>query len=270
VRTDVPQPVFIMGFPRSGTTLVEQILASHSAVRAGGELPFIADLRRIALNLLPANEEPFPENLAQSWTADNRYVATLFRDYYLARAGQYGLTDEGAASRAKAFFTDKMPFNEIWLPVLRMAFPQAKVVHVVRHPLDVCVSMMSNNFTHGFNCGYHIEDIVHHLSAVTDLVAHYRTELGFADFTLSYEALVANQEAETRRLLDYLGLPFEEACLRFHESSRYAPTPSYAQVTEKLNDRSIGRHSHYAKELRPHLPQLSRAWVAGDDLPFRT
>ena len=103
----------------------------------------------------------------------HRWAATLFRDYYLARAEQYGLPAPG-----KRFFTDKMPFNEIWLPLLRMAFPQAKIVHVVRHPLDVCVSMLANNMTHGFNCGYRIEDIVHHLLAVADLDAHYARELG--------------------------------------------------------------------------------------------
>lgn len=254
VRSDVPQPIFIMGFPRSGTTLVEQILCSHSAVRAGGELSFISELRPLAQHLLPSSE-PFPENLAQSWTADRRYVADLFRDYYLARAAQYRLGADTSAG--KAFFTDKMPFNEIWLPLLRMAFPHAKIVHVVRHPLDVCVSMMSNHFTHGFNCGYRIEDIVHHLAAVHSLTQHYRSVLDIGDLTLSYERLIADQTTETRRLLDYLGLPFEDACLRFHENRRYAPTPSYAQVTEKLNDRSVGRHLHYAEPLRPYAPQLA-------------
>jgi Flp pilus assembly protein TadD len=259
VRADVPQPIFIMGFPRSGTTLVEQILSSHSEVRAAGELPFIAELRGIALNLLPANNEPFPENLAQTATADKRFVATLFRDYYFARAEHYGLT----AAAPHRFFTDKMPFNEIWLPVLRMAFPEAKIVHVLRHPLDVCVSMMSNHFTHGFNCGYRIEDIVHHLAAVSDLVQHYRATFGLEACTLRYEDLIAHQAQETRRLLAYLGLPFEEACLRFHENRRYAPTPSYAQVTEKLNDRSVARHAHYADALRPHLPRLAGVLASG-------
>ena len=158
------------------------------------------------------------------------------------------------------FFTDKMPFNEIWLPLLRMAFPHAKVVRMARHPLDVCVSMLSHNMTHGFNCGYRIEDIVHHLLAVADLDAHYARELSAVDlnreWVLSYENFVADQQGETRRLLDFLGLPFEEACLSFHRNRRYAPTPSYAQVTERLNDRSIGRHRHYARQLAPFLPKL--------------
>jgi Flp pilus assembly protein TadD len=255
-RTDVAQPIFIIGFPRSGTTLVEQILCSHSAVRAGGELTFIGEVRKLTNHLFPG-PEPFPENLAQSWTADRRYAATLFRDYYLARAEAYGL-----AQPDRPFFTDKMPFNEIYLPLLKMAFPQAKIVHVVRHPLDVCVSMLSNNMTHGFNCGYRIEDTAHHLAAVFDLVEHYRTELDLGELVLKYENLVADQAGETRRLLDYLGLPFEQGCLRFHENRRYAPTPSYAQITEKLNDRSINRHIHYAQPLKAFMPRLARLMAA--------
>ncbi|HSD73236.1 MAG TPA: sulfotransferase, partial [Steroidobacteraceae bacterium] len=244
-------PIFVLGFPRSGTTLIEQVLASHSRVRAGGELAFIADLRRLA-NALFQGPEPFPENLARTWTADNAHAASLFRDYYFARAEQYGLLEPG-----KAFFVDKMPFNEIWLPLIRMAFPEAKIVHVIRHPLDVCVSVMANNLTHGFSCGYRIEDVVHHFAAVFALVEHYRRELEVGELELRYESFVANQAAETRRLLAHIGLEFDEACLRFHETRRYAPTPSYAQVTEKLNDRSIGRHRHYAAHLKPFLPRLA-------------
>jgi Tfp pilus assembly protein PilF len=255
-RPDTAQPIFIMGFPRSGTTMVEQILCSHTAVVAGGELPFFSDLSKLAGALFPGAER-YPENLAHSWMADCHYTATLFRDYYLARAGQYGLLKS-----ASGFFTDKMPFNEIYLPLLKMAFPQAKIVRVVRHPLDVCVSMLSNNLTHGFHCGYRIEDISHHLAAVSELVEHYGRELELDEFVLRYESLVADQAGQTRRLLDYIGLPLEEACLRFHENPRYAPTPSYAQVTEKLNDRSIGRHRHYAQQLKPHAVRLEKLMSA--------
>lgn len=271
LRSDMPQPVFIVGFPRSGTTLIEQVLTSHSAVRAGGELSFLGELRQFALAQFPGPES-FPDNLARVCAADRRWAATLFRDYYFARAEQYGLTGSAPAIAGisavhggqKKFFTDKMPFNEVWLPLLRMAFPQAKVVRVVRHPLDVCVSMLSHNMTHGFNCGYRIEDIVHHLLAVADLDAHYARERSAQqwdlrlnrELILSYESFIADQQGETQRLLDFVGLPFESACLNFHQNRRYAPTPSYAQVTERLNDRSIGRHRHYSRQLAPFLAKL--------------
>ena len=253
VRSGVPQPLFIVGFPRSGTTLIEQVLTSHTAIRAGGELSFMTELRKLALQQFPG-EEGFPDNLARSFTADQRFAATLFRDYYFARAEQYGLTDGG-----HAYFTDKMPFNEIWLPLIRMAFPEAKIVRMLRHPLDVCTSMLSNNMTHGFNCGYRIEDIVHHLIAVSALDAHYAASgagLWPTELTLRYEDFVADQRTHTKRLLDFLGVGFEDACLDFHRNPRYAPTPSYAQVTEKLNDRSIGRHRHFAAKLAPFAAQL--------------
>ena len=256
LRSELPQPIFIIGFPRSGTTLVEQILCSHSAVMAGGELPFLGELPKLATDLL-TGPQTFPDNLAQSWTADRHYAATVLRDYYLARAGHYGLQQDG-----KRFFTDKMPFNEIHLPLLKMAFPQAKIVRVVRHPLDVCVSMMANNMTHGFNCGYRIEDIAHHLAAVSELVEHYREQMELGDYMLRYESLVADQSTETHKLLEYLGLPFEAACMSFHENRRFAPTPSYTQVTEKLHDGSINRHRNYALALRPHRSRLERMMVA--------
>jgi Tfp pilus assembly protein PilF len=234
LRPDVPQPIFIMGLPRSGTTLIEQVICSHSAVTPGGELSFLSELRKVASDLLPA-PQPFPENLAQSWTADHHYAATLFRDYYLARAERFGLLERGP----KFFFTDKMPFNEVYLPLLKMAFPQAKIVHVMRHPLDVCVSTMSNNVTQGFNCGYRIEDTAHHLAAVFDLFEHYRRELDLGDYVLQYEALVADPPGQTRKLLDYLGLPFEDACLR-----------------PKLRDSAVNRHRAYTQHLRPYVSRL--------------
>jgi Flp pilus assembly protein TadD len=255
VRRETPQPVFIMGFPRSGTTLIEQVLTSHSAVRSGGELTFVGEWPQLVNRLIP-DAEPFPEKLAQAWSADRHHIASLLRDYYFARAEARGLLEPG-----KLLFTDKMPFNEMWLPLVRMAFPHAKIVRVVRHPLDVCVSMLSHELTHGFNCGYQIGTIVHQLCAMLDLTQHYRRELDLADLTLRYEALVRHPEEEIRRLLDYLELPFEPACLSFHERRRYGATPSYAQVTEQLNDRSINRYRHYIEQLEVFVPQLT-PWLA--------
>lgn len=256
-RTDVPQPIFVCGLPRSGTTLLEQILSSHAQVLPGGELTFAAEFRHLANRLFP-EDGTFPENLSRTWTADGHYVAALFRDYYLARAAQAQLLEPG-----RRFFVDKMPFNELYLPLIRMAFPRAPIIRIVRHPLDVCVSMMSNNFTHGFACGYRLADIAAHLVAMFDLTEHYGRELPRQEFVLRYEDLVNGQEETTRQLLQHIGLPFEEACLHFHENPRYAPTPSYAQISEKLNDRSIGRHRHYsvaleevASVLRPMVSAL--------------
>src|SRR5256886_13739465 len=109
-----------------------------------------------------------------------------------------------------------MPFNEVYLPLPKMAFPGAKIIHVVRHPLDVCVSMMSNNMTHGFNCGYRIEDIAHHLAAVFELVEHYRRELAPGDFVLRYESLVEDQRdrKSTRLNSSHSQISYAVFCLK--------------------------------------------------------
>jgi Tfp pilus assembly protein PilF len=251
VRRDVPQPIFILGFPRSGTTLTEQVLASHSHIRAGGELPFAAELRDFAARVTGL---PFPAGLGALAAADQRHLPALFRDFYLARAESYGLLAPGAD-----FFTDKMPLNELYLPLLRIAFPEAPVMAVVRHPLDVMVSVMAHDMTHGFNCGYAPGDAAQHFAVVSALDAYYRDTLGIARYTLAYERFVAEQENQTNRLMAHLGLRMEQAQMRFHESARFAPTPSYAQVQEPLNDRSIGRWRHYARELAPVRDVLADA-----------
>ena len=231
VRADVPQPIFILGFPRSGTTLTEQLLASHSRIRAGGELPFVAELAAIATER------------TSGWSMiDAPGLAIELRDHYLARAEAYGLLAPGAD-----FFTDKMPLNELYLPLLALAFPASPRVTVMRDPRDVLVSAMSHDFTHGFDCCYRLDTLAHHLAAMRALAAHWRAQ--FDGHLLGYERLVADQPGETAALMAAIGLPVEGEQARFHESQRIAPTPSYAQVQEPLNDCSIGRWKAYAAML---------------------
>lgn len=255
VRDDVPQPIFILGFPRSGTTLTEQVLASHSRIRAGGELPFVAELAAVAAE---RTRGAFPAHVNDLDAASRATLASELRDQYLARAGAFGLLAPGTG-----FFTDKMPLNELYLPLLRLAFPAAPLVAVARHPLDIMVSAMSHDFTHGFNCGYRLEDAARHFAAIDALMADWRALPGIAPHALGYERFVAAQAAETGALMAHVGLAMEPAQLAFHESRRFAPTPSYAQVQEPLNDRSIGRWKHYRRELDPARAILAEAIARG-------
>ncbi|MBW8735514.1 MAG: sulfotransferase [Asticcacaulis sp.] len=255
VRDDVPQPIFILGFPRSGTTLTEQVLASHSRIRAGGELPFVAELAAIATE---RTRGAFPTHVNDLDAATRATLASDLRDHYLARAEAFGLLAPGTS-----FFTDKMPLNEVYLPLLRLAFPAAPLVAVGRHPLDVMVSAISHDFTHGFNCGYRLEDAARHYALIDTLMAGWRRLPGIVPHQLSYERFVAAQQAETDALMAHIGLPMEPAQLAFHESQRFAPTPSYAQVQEPLNDRSIGRWRHYARDLEPARAILAETIARG-------
>lgn len=250
-RTDVPQPLFILGFPRSGTTMIEQMLSSHDHVAPGGELPFVHEWQTLSLRLLPGTET-YPGRLAQAQAADFHHVPTVLRDYYLGRAEIYGVMEDG-----RRLFTDKMPLNDAHLPLIRLAFPEAPVIRMVRHPLDVAVSILSHNLTHGHNSGFAMETIVAHMMRQRDLDAHYDAMLDRPPLIVRYEDFVAAQEAETRRILDYCGLPFDDACLRFHENRRHAPTPSYSQVSKPLNDRPIGRWRNYARQLAPWMDRIA-------------
>jgi len=253
VREGVAQPLFILGFPRSGTTLMEQTLTALPAIAAGDELPFISDISGMMPRMLNS-PLTYPEALAELWMGDQREGLDNLRDYYLQRVRQSGVITPGAR-----WFTDKMPLNETHLGLIALLFPASPLVHVLRHPLDIVLSVFSNQLTHGFYCAYDLETVARHYALIADLIAHYRTQMPMRYLPIRYEDLVADQEGTIRRVLDFVGEPFDERCLHFHENMRYARTASYAQVTEKLYDRSRFRYRHYVKHLAPVIPILQPA-----------
>jgi tetratricopeptide (TPR) repeat protein len=250
LREDSPQPIFIVGFPRSGTTLVEQSLTAHKAISAGDELHYIHDIAGFAQRMLNS-PLTYPDALCELWMGDQREGLETLRDYYLQRARQAGILEEGAR-----WFTDKMPLNETHLGLIALLFPASPVIHVLRHPLDVVLSAYSNILTHGFYCAYDLESAARHFVLVADLVAHYLAEMSIRYLPVRYEDIVEDQEASIRRILDFIGEDFDENCLSFHQNRRYARTASYAQVTEKLYDRSRFRHRHYLEHMAPIVPLL--------------
>lgn len=250
VRTDMAQPIFILGFPRSGTTLVEQTLSAHPSISAADELPFVNEIADSMARLLNS-PLTYPEALSELWFGDRRHELDNLRDYYLQHVHQLGILEEGAH-----WFTDKMPLNETHLGLIGLLFPQAPLIHLVRHPLDVVLSAFSNHLTHGYFCAYDLESAARHYVLTMDLVEHYRGEMVLRYLPIRYEDIVSNQEASVRRLLDFIGEPFDPRCLSFHENRRYARTASYAQVTEKLYDRSRYRYRHYLDDLKPVIPLL--------------
>jgi hypothetical protein len=158
-----------------------------------------------------------------------------------------------------ARFTDKMPLNETHLGLIALLFPEAPLIHVLRHPLDVVLSTFANDLTHGFNCAYELETAARHYLLVMDLVAHYRREMTLRYLPIRYEAIVEDQASALRQMLAFIGEPFDASCLDFHENRRYARTASYAQVAERLYDRSRYRYRHYLRHLDPVIPMLRPA-----------
>ncbi len=249
-RDDTAQPIFILGFPRSGTTLVEQTLSAHPRICAGDELPFVNEITDAMMRVLNS-PLAYPEALAELWMGDRRHGLDELRDYYLERVRQLGIVEPDAA-----WFTDKMPLNETHLGLIALMFPRSPMIHVLRHPLDVVLSTFSNHLTHGFYCSYALETAARHFALTMELVEHYRGQMTLRYLPIRYEDIVDDQEAATRRMLDFIGEPFDEHCLAFHENPRYARTASYAQVTEQLYDRSRYRYRHYLKQLEPAIAIL--------------
>jgi tetratricopeptide (TPR) repeat protein len=250
VRTDTAQPVFIVGFPRSGTTMIEQTLTAHPKISAGDELPTINELTMLMPRMLNS-PLAYPEALSELWMGDQAEGLDNLRDYYLQRARQLG-----AISPKAAWFTDKMPLNETHLGLISLIFPKSPIIHLIRHPLDVVLSVFSNHLTHGFFCAYELQTIARHYVLVMELVEHYRRELALNYLAVRYEDVVDDQEAKVREMLAFVGAPFDRRCLNFQENKRYARTASYAQVTEKLYDRSRYRYRPYRKQLEPVIPIL--------------
>jgi tetratricopeptide (TPR) repeat protein len=251
VRTDVAQPLFVLGFPRSGTTLLEQILTTHPRIAAGDELPIIGEIATLMPRML---ESPlgYPEALAELWMGDHRDDLGNLRDHYLRRVAQLGIVPAGAG-----WFTDKMPLNETDMGLIALLFPRSPLLHLVRHPLDVVLSVFSNLLTHGHYCAYALETAAQHYVLVSDLVDHYRREMQVRYMAVRYEDLVDDQEATVRRVLDFVGEAFDPRCLAFHENRRYARTASYAQVSEKLYSRSRYRYRNYLAHLQPAIEILA-------------
>ena len=250
-RDDVAEPIFIIGFPRSGTTLVEQILSAHPQISAGGELPLINNIAQMMPRLLNSPLE-YPDALAELWMGDQRDGLENLRDFYLQKINSMGIVNPGAS-----WFTDKMPLNETHLGLIGLMFPRSPVIHVIRHPLDIMVSAMANIFTHGFYCGSALETAATHYMRVMKLVEHYLREVDLKYLAVRYEDLIGDQPTIVRSMLKFIGEQFDERCIRFEENRRYARTASYAQVTEKLHNRSRFRYRNYRRQLEPVVATLA-------------
>lgn len=244
-------PVLIVGMPRSGTTLVEQILASHPQVCAGGELP---DLSRAVIRLAGGMRADPP--LLQSPAGLTADAVAHERARYLSHLGAIAAT-RGLDASPTARVTDKMPLNALHLGLVRAIAPGSRVVWCRRDPLDTITSCLFQHFGGSNPFAYDRGHLARFHNTLDRVMVHWQATLGLDVLELPYEALVADQEGWTRTLLEFCALPWDEACLRYHESDRVAMTLSNDQVRQPIFTSSIERWKRYEKHLAPVREVLS-------------
>ena len=256
-RGDAPSdaPIFIVGLPRSGTTLVDRILGSHSKVFSAGELDHFALCIVDAVRRRSGGVQlPRRELIARSADLD---FAALGRDY-LERARRVAAADMR--------FTDKMPLNYLYCGLIRRALPNAKIVHVARRPMAACYAMYKTLFKDGYPFSYDLGEIGRYYVGYRRLMDHWQAAMPAAIYPLSYEGLVADQVGETRKLLDFCGLEWQDSCVEFHRNPSPTTTASAAQVRRPLYESSVSQWRHYAAELAELSGLLSAAGLSKDEL----
>lgn len=235
---DSEQPVFIVGMPRSGTTLTEQIVASHGRVYGAGELSYFPQAAAIRIRQLTGGL-PHPEGVKE---LKPQALANLAK-------GFLSPLEEKAGDALR--ITDKMPANTFNLGLVALVFPNARVIHCQRNPLDTCLSCFFQNFRVGQSFSYNLENLGHYYRQYLRLMAHWRETLPLRLYESKYEALVENQEAESRKLIDFVGLEWDDHCLEFYENSRSIYTASVWQVRQPIYSSSKERWRNYDRHIAP-------------------
>jgi len=249
--SDSKLPVFIIGMPRSGTTLVEQIVSSHPRVHGAGELAFLG---RFEQSIAQQFESPttYPECMPLCYES----VAPEFSRKYLEEIRNY----EHDAER----ITDKMPDNFMRVGLIKTLFPKARIIHCQRNALDTCTSNFLNYFATGNEYSFDLSELGQYYLDYERLMAHWDNLFSSEILTVRYEELIMNQEGISRQMVEYLGLEWDDRCLEFHKNVRAVHNFSSMQVRQQIYAHSINRWKAYENQLAPLLEILPRA---SSDLP---
>ncbi len=241
-------PIFVLGQPRTGTTLIERIITSHSDVTSAGELQqFGLALRRLSHY---KNPKRFSSELfSNAKQLDSLKIANM---YLQTTSKMRGTT---------ARFVDKLPQNYMLIPLILKALPNAKIVHLVRNPMDACFSSFKQLFADAYLHSYDQQEMARHHARYRHLMETWHERFPGQIFDISYENTARNLEPNARKLLDYLELPWQDECLNFHQQDSTVSTASAVQVREPAHTRSIGRWLNYETQLKPMYDSLKQAGI---------
>ncbi len=246
------QCVFIIGMPRSGTTLIEQILAAHSRIFGAGE---IYDLEQVIQDFGRQNhrDAAFPDYLEALKDGELRRMGETYSDMQAARAGKAGAADTD-------LWINKTPANFLFVGLIHAILPNAKVIHCRRDPMDVGLSCYKKLFRRGVSFSYDLDDIAGYYKMYSRLMDHWARLLPGFVLDVDYEAVVSDLEGQTRRMLDFCGLGWQDACRDFHQNRRPVQTASNAQVRRPLYGGAVKYWKHFESHLTPLRDALGKAW----------
>ncbi len=247
-------PVFIIGMPRSGTTLTEQILSCHSQVAGAGEVGFINELVQ---ELVDSSDAPFPKCLASLDQTDAARLRQRYFSNMRARCGD------------AAYVLDKNPLNYNFVGFILTLFPEAKLLHCRRDPVDNCVSIFRLPFDDNQGYSHDLEALGHFYCAHSNLMDFWQTHYGGSLLPVDYEDTVNDLEGSVRRITAFLGLPFEQSMLRYYDNSRVVLTPSAEQVRQQIYTTSIGMWRRYGDAIDPLLRALGLSEKGAGDAVTR-
>ncbi len=248
-------PIFILGLPRAGSTLIEQILASHSMIDGTLELPnILSTAQGLRGDDIYGKLGNYPKSM-ESLTAEKR-----------ESLGKIFIDDTKMHRENAPMFTDKMPNNFRHIGLIHLIMPNAKIIDARRYPLDCCFSMFKQLFAQGQEFTYGLAEAGSYYNSYVKLMDHWDRVLPNKILRVNNEDVIDDLDGQVRRMLDYLELPFEEQCISFHETDRSVRTASSEQVRQPINKKGMGRWKPYAKHLKPLLNNLDNELLAPEDI----
>jgi tetratricopeptide (TPR) repeat protein len=247
------EPIFVLGMPRTGTTLVDRILAAHPVVRSVGELQtFGVEI----VNQCRSLGTTMPKRPAD--------LVSLTRRIDFEALGEAYIRNARPKTDAAAHFVDKLPMNYLYLGLIRLALPKAKIVCLVRDPLDTCYAVYKTLFQGAYPFSYDLDELANYYVAYHELMAHWQEMLPGDIHMVRYEDLVSDAKAVTESLLDYCELTWDDACLEFYESRDAVTTASATQVRQAMHGKSIGKWRHYEQQLQSVVRILNDAGITSE------
>jgi hypothetical protein len=241
---EFPIPIFILGMPRSGSSLIEQILASHSDVYGAGEIFCWPQ----TLGIVDGSASSIKQCIER--------IAELNSEELTSLGLKYLETIQKCSNGTYKYVSDKLPSNFWYIAMIRYILPQAIIIHSERDAMDTCFSCYQQNFVSGHSYIYKLENVGHYYNCYRELMQHWNGLYGDEIYNLNYEALIANQELETRKLLEHCKLNWQEACMSFHKTKRSVSTASAMQVRQPIYKQSVAKWRHYEQYLEPLLKTL--------------